>query len=81
MASSSKCITGKLKRIVAIAMAAVLSVGLVSYYPIVKNDNYGIIVEAYSNGNYKVNTKSGVNVRTGAGTGYSKAGAATNGTS
>lgn len=81
MASSSKCITGKLKRIVATAIAAILSVGLVSYYPIVKNDNYGIVVEAYSNGNYKVNTASGINVRTGAGTGYSKAGAATNGTS
>ncbi len=36
---------------------------------------------AYSTGTYRVNTSSGVNVRTGAGTGYSKVGAATNGTS
>lgn len=36
---------------------------------------------AYSNGNYKVSTSSGVNVRGGPGTSYSKKGAATNGTS
>lgn len=34
----------------------------------------------YKTGTYKVNTSSGVNVRSGAGTGYSKVGAATNGT-
>lgn len=36
---------------------------------------------AYSNGNYKVSTSSGVNVRGGPGTSYSKKGAAANGTS
>lgn len=36
---------------------------------------------SYSLGTYKVNTKSGVNVRKGAGTNYGKSGAATNGTS
>lgn len=35
---------------------------------------------SYSTGSYTVNTSSGVNVRSGAGTSYSKVGAATNGT-
>lgn len=35
---------------------------------------------SYSTGTYTVNTASGVNVRKGAGTGYAKVGAATNGT-
>ncbi|MDE5946510.1 MAG: SH3 domain-containing protein [Oscillospiraceae bacterium] len=34
----------------------------------------------YKTGTYKVNTSEGVNIRYGAGTGYSKVGAATNGT-
>lgn len=40
-----------------------------------------LVTQAYSTGEYKVNTSSGVNVRSGAGSGYSKVGASKNGTS
>lgn len=39
-----------------------------------------LVAEAYSSGNYKVSTSSGVNVRGGPGTTYAVKGAATNGT-
>ena len=40
---------------------------------------FTISVSAYNTGSYTVNTPSGVNVRTGAGSGYSRVGAASNG--
>lgn len=75
-----KYVSNKLRRIAAAMLAAILSVVFVNYYPVFNNSDYGIVAEAYSTGNYKVNASSGINVRSGAGTGYSKVGAATNGT-
>ena len=71
----------KLLKKLSIVVAVVMTAGFTTYVPTKVNIDVGIVAEAYSNGKYKVNTSSGVNVRSGAGTGYSKVGAATNGTS
>lgn len=70
-------------RFVAAMLAMVMSFGAI----IAPNENgknflesNPIVASAYSTGNYKVATSSGVNVRSGAGTGYSKKGSAANGT-
>lgn len=70
-----------LKRLIAIILAVSCAAGIIMYRADDINSNYSIVACAYSTGNYKVNTSSGVNVRSGAGTSYSKVGAATNGTS
>lgn len=72
------------KKLAAIMLTAVMLLGMGSGFDFNKDNPLliaPITAEAYSGGNYKVNTRSGVNVRSGAGTSYKVKGSATNGTS
>ena len=64
--------TFNVKKLFSIILAIVM---LISTFAI------AVRAASYSTGNYKVATSSGVNVRSGAGTGYSVVGASSNGTS
>jgi uncharacterized protein YraI len=74
------------KKKMAVMLAAVLLVpGLVGEISMSGGGSAGLSdfqlsASAYSGGNYRVDTPSGVNVRSGAGVGYAKKGAAANGT-
>jgi len=80
------------KRAIASLTTALMSVTMLA--PVVNDINTSVSVNptgilqiidadaaSYSTGKYKINTSSGSNVRKGAGTGYKKVGAASNGTS
>ncbi|MDE5945784.1 MAG: SH3 domain-containing protein [Oscillospiraceae bacterium] len=80
-----------MKKFIAIAATALTMCTMVTAPAIVNKDSNisssNAIIQSissyaagYSTGTYQVNTSSGVNVRSGAGSGYSKLGAATNGT-
>lgn len=72
------------KKLTAVMLTAVMFAGMGSGFDFNNNKSSlitPVTVEAYSSGNYKVNTSSGVNVRSGAGTTYKVKGAASNGTS
>lgn len=77
------------KRMTGIALAGMMMLSAVTVpqtLPEEVQESYSIVqtIEAeaasYTTGTYRVNTSSGSNVRKGAGTGYSRVGAATNGT-
>ncbi len=77
-----KCM-GWIQKAAAVLLAVTCSAGMLTYQASVPESETGIVASAYSNGDYKVNTKSGVNVRSKANDTSSKTklGAATNGTS